>query len=587
MRITGHILRLSPYFLIAMFSALQWGCSKNDNKVDVPNDNAHVYLMINSLTGSINQDITLWEDRVDEVRMMVFNPSDGKIVYNEPLDFPNGTNDKSRPVSMRPGVYDFVFIANETAYSDLPSILQGITDKSALYSDPRLRDIAYRAGFAPDGVTKEGRFLMSAVYDGIQVEGGGTIYDPVALPLPTSKVELIRSLSKIEVVFRKKVPQSELPQTAVTSVRIDDVASSISIPPFDNYYTGQTTSSEEGDISAFDLTRDSIGTVKFFIPELLLAETSSPATSLNVNNKLFPIQTDSDKIGITRQRRTVPDLSDNSVIRNYHYLINVYVDTEGEMQLEVWVEPWKKESYDYFFMGDESIVLPPLIPTDSSIIMPTDCGKIEVLAKKEELGGGLMGAYGDQANWSNNTITPGSPPYYCEQKYGPGWRLINACETMSFLAVLDSAVKIWMSNTWMARGSDLPYLPLSYRQYAADIMPSLVAGNYSGTVLNPTNDNQDNIPYGQIDVFYSYFVPGDIMYRTSDFPNGWPFPGKPATGSNDAFYYNQVGIQAYGFWDPKYINISDRKLWDGILYNHFYRYDYSSSTSRCVRVIEE
>ena len=59
----------------------------------------------------------------------------------------------------------------------------------------------YNAGFQPDGSTPEGRFLMSAIYENITVVKGGTEQAPISLPLPTSKVELIRAMAKVEVIF--------------------------------------------------------------------------------------------------------------------------------------------------------------------------------------------------------------------------------------------------------------------------------------------------------------------------------------------------------------------------------------------------
>ena len=83
-----------------------------------------------------------------------------------------------------------------------------------------IRDRIYNAGFQPDGSTPEGRFLMSAIYENITVVRGGTEQAPISLPLPTSKVELIRAMAKVEVIFRKKVPGSTLPDRAVTSVPV-------------------------------------------------------------------------------------------------------------------------------------------------------------------------------------------------------------------------------------------------------------------------------------------------------------------------------------------------------------------------------
>ena len=118
-------------------------------------------------------------------------------------------------------------------------------------------------------------------------------------------------------------------------------------------------------------------------------------------------------------------------IRNYHYIINAYINAEGGIETRIEVEPWKKDTYKYIFQGDEQIVIPPVFPTDSSIVITTDCGKIELMAKDESLPDGLKGAYNDEIIYydpatGKPAIREGKPPYYCEKKYGKGWRMINS-----------------------------------------------------------------------------------------------------------------------------------------------------------------
>ncbi len=110
--------------------------------------------------------------------------------------------------------------------------------------------------------------------------------------------------------------------------------------------------------------------------------------------------------------------------------------------MKVNIQPWHKDEYKYIFQDDKEIVIPPVTPTDSSLIIPTECGKIEMLNYNEVLPKGLQGAYNDEVNYydpqvGGPIIYKGNPPYYCEKKYGKGWRLINSCELMSFLALFD------------------------------------------------------------------------------------------------------------------------------------------------------
>ncbi|MCD8073046.1 MAG: hypothetical protein LUE10_07760, partial [Alistipes sp.] len=458
-RLIRKILSLAIVLPAIMFS----GCSQKSGYI--PGDGkAVLYLSIKAAANSINTDQANWEDRVDELRMIVFDPGDGDVVFNQMLYFPDGFQGSSRPVEIVPGTYDFYFIANETVYSgDFVDALMQIENVADFSTDSRFSAIAYRPDFAPDGATAAGRFLMSAVYEGITVAGGGTYTNPVPLSLPTTKVELVRALAKVEVVFRKRVPGGTVPENTVTDVHLENVARYSSVPPVDVFYNGPVVDSGAGLLEGFDYGNDSIGSVVFYIPELLNPTAGSLYTELVINNNVFPIETDDARGGLALQRRSVPATSDYSVICNYHYLINAYISSEGGLQLLVYVQPWQTDTYIYIFQGDANIVLPPVtIPSDTTIIFPTDCGKIELLSHNEYLTDGLQGAYNDVVNYYDPTvggpvIYRGDPPYYCEKKYGPGWRLINSCELMSFLAYFDTAYNEWTSKTWDPEAYDMPY----------------------------------------------------------------------------------------------------------------------------------
>lgn len=183
------------------------GCTDRESDGSATDEYAHIALSVRTSASSINDDKYFWEDRVDELRMIAFESDGGSVVLNQKLYFPDGFGAKSRPVTIHPGTYDFYFIANESVYAgDFVSALINITNKSDFSKDVRFAEMAYNPGFHPDGSTPEGRFLMSAIYENIPVAQGGTEQAPASLPLPTNKVELIRAMAKVEVIFRKKVP---------------------------------------------------------------------------------------------------------------------------------------------------------------------------------------------------------------------------------------------------------------------------------------------------------------------------------------------------------------------------------------------
>lgn len=549
-------------------------------------------LTVSAASRSINEDTELWEDRVDELRMLVFDPDDGSVVLNQKLYFPDGFDRQSRAVRMDPGTYDFYFIANETAApASFVAALTDITNVSDFTTDSRFTAINYNTGFMPDGTTVEGRFLMSAVYEGITVASGGTEANPVLLPLPTATVELIRAYAKVEVVFRKNVPGTEITNT-VTSVDLTNIAATFSVPPDDATYTGRTLLGSSADLAGFDYEQDSIGAVRFYIPEFLVPAGGDTYTQLVMNNNRFPIESDMALGGLAEHRRTVTGLSANSVIRNYHYIINAYINAEGGVQIKVFVEPWSKETYLFMFQGDLSVVIPPVYPTDSSIIIPTGCGNVEILSENEYLTQGLMGAYNYEIDWWNPEIEGpeiigGDPPYYCEQKYGEGWRLINACELLSFLAFCDIAYDVWTSNTWLADTWDMPYYPLAFRQEAQSLLESLTGYDLSSTVLYNENNHLDDLADDKLGLIDNYFTPGDILLKTDDFPDGWPYPGPPATDPSQGWFYNEVTIQVKAYWyGASYLSPANRDNWYTILYHEFEEFNYSSTVSRCVRSVD-
>ncbi len=566
-------------------------CNRDEHNKGGNTEDAVLSLTVRASSTAVNTDTELWEDRVTELRMLAFDSADGELIFNQILYFPNGFSQKSKAVRLPVGTFNFYFIANETVYpNNFVDALEDISNESEFTTDTRFTTLLYNPDFKPDSQSQEGRFVMSAVYTDITITTGGTENNPAQLPLPTSTVELVRSLAKVEVIFRKKVSGSTIDDQTITSVLLEQVADYLSVPPLDDYYEGTETDSPHGDLSGLDYSRDSIGSVIFYIPEFLVAEGSTSSTLLEINNQTFPILSDDGKVGITDQRRTVPPLSNNSVIRNYHYQINVYIDAEGGLQIRTYVDPWRKDDYNYLFQGDIQITIPPIEPTDSSIIITTECGKVEILSHNEFLSQGLQGAYNDVVNYydpvlQGPTIYKGDPPYYCEKKYGPGWRLIDSCELLSFLAAVDAAYRIYLSNTWLAAAHPVPYYPIQFRQEAQGILEKLTGVDLSGDVLFPTNNFADEISDTKMGIVDDYFSPGDIMLRIMDFPNGWPFAAPP--GTDLEWFYNEVTIQVKAFWyDEGYLTLTDRDNWDTVLYNEFERYDYSSTVSRCVRSVE-
>lgn len=578
--------RMSLCLILSLFV----GCVDDEQPTNPEtNERAIISLSLQAASSSINDDQSSWEDRVDELRMIVFDANSGNVVFNQRLYFPNGFKNKSKGVSLPTGTFDFYFFANETAYDQtFGTALTSLTNVSDFKTDKRFSSLSYNPDFLPDGSTSSGRFLMSAIYNQVTIASGGTEASPLPLNIPTSKVELIRALAKVQVIFRKKVPGSEIPANTITSVKLKNVASDYSVPPVDNYYTGSRRDSKTAGLTRLSYDRDSLGAVQFYIPEFLTQDDAAVHTFLSINNKEYPVESDMSHTGILLQRRIVPSISHYSVIRNYHYIINAYINSEGGIQLKVNIQPWHKDEYKYIFQDDKEIVIPPVTPTDSSLIIPTECGKIEMLNYNEVLPKGLQGAYNDEVNYydpqvGGPIIYKGNPPYYCEKKYGKGWRLINSCELMSFLALFDKTYRIWASNTNEGINDKLPLYPLRLRQDAQALLEKLSGVDLSQYVL--TDNGVDPMNDDKLDIIDKYFTPGDIMIKEEDFSGGWPYDAPPMN-NGEKWFYSEVVIQVRGFWYPGYYDLSVPGNKEKVLYGEFQRYDYYSTVSRCVRVVQ-
>ncbi|GAE83636.1 hypothetical protein JCM10512_1925 [Bacteroides reticulotermitis JCM 10512] len=578
--------RMSLCLILSLFV----GCVDDEQPTNPEtNERAIISLSLQAASSSINDDQSSWEDRVDELRMIVFDANSGNVVFNQRLYFPNGFKNKSKGVSLPTGTFDFYFFANETAYDQtFGTALTSLTNVSDFKTDKRFSSLSYNPDFLPDGSTSSGRFLMSAIYNQVTIASGGTEASPLPLNIPTSKVELIRALAKVQVIFRKKVPGSEIPANTITSVKLKNVASDYSVPPVDNYYTGSRRDSKTAGLTRLSYDRDSLGAVQFYIPEFLTQDDAAVHTLLSINNKEYPVESDMSHTGILLQRRIVPSISHYSVIRNYHYIINAYINSEGGIQLKVNIQPWHKDEYKYIFQDDKEIVIPPVTPTDSSLIIPTECGKIEMLNYNEVLPKGLQGAYNDEVNYydpqvGGPIIYKGNPPYYCEKKYGKGWRLINSCELMSFLALFDKTYRIWASNTNEGINDKLPLYPLRLRQDAQALLEKLSGVDLSQYVL--TDNGVDPMNDDKLDIIDKYFTPGDIMIKEEDFSGGWPYDAPPMN-NGEKWFYSEVVIQVRGFWYPGYYDLSVPGNKEKVLYGEFQRYDYYSTVSRCVRVVQ-
>jgi hypothetical protein len=243
---------------------------------------------------------------------------------------------------------------------------------------------------------------------------------------------------------------------------------------------------------------------------------------------------------------------------------------------------------------------PKRIITDDGIILETPCGTIEVRSTNEILsantneylttGNGLMGALGDQINWydpaiGGPAIIKGEPPYYCERKYGEGWRFMDACETISFLQLFDQVYRVWHSNTWVGYSFGLPRQSVEARQQAQELLGKITGYDMSG--FTPTDSNYgDTFGDEKLGMVDQFFTPGNILEIEANYNGAWPFAASPEDNHGETWFPLEAITQIKAYWDPAYIDINQAENSESILFSRFVRYDHQSTVSRCVRNVK-
>lgn len=214
--------------LVALILAFA-GCDKLIYDQQEAGSSPTVYLSVNTraaqaksgLRSSINQDVTLAEDRVHSLAMLIFNSDAqgervGMYVGN---NLGSGEATHAFTVEMTPGEYDFYFVANmPNLETDLHE--NNIPDRDAMDTYLRsasraLNDVLYH------GASETEAFPMARVYLNQEITKGGTIYQPkpfkpkqynteerkVVVNAASSGadereyVELIRVVAKLEVIL--------------------------------------------------------------------------------------------------------------------------------------------------------------------------------------------------------------------------------------------------------------------------------------------------------------------------------------------------------------------------------------------------
>ncbi|WP_287826894.1 hypothetical protein [Bacteroides sp.] len=351
------------YFVSVVLSALLFTSCVQDNSLGTKDEEGY----LQTRAGSVNEDGVAWEDRVNTVRMIVFEPVSGEMVLNRVLDFGGEitSTSKSKPIQMKVGTYHFLFIANENSYSDLTSQLDQIYNL-ADFDKPYFKQLNYEKidpnkGFIP---SKEKPFLMSAYYSSIVVHPS-TIQSPYLFTDNEGYkgISLIRAFSKVNIKLRLSMDgeQPILTDSRVSKILLNNIAVNYVLPGSSLNYTESSsftslsfaTGLQEGDYNNPD---GKIGQFVFYVPELIRNSSSTTLPiSLSFEGTYIPsslYDIFSTNQSITDSRDTpmpsLPtDIDNKSLIRNIEYVVDAVLLPTNTIEINYVVQPWVNETIDF------------------------------------------------------------------------------------------------------------------------------------------------------------------------------------------------------------------------------------------------
>lgn len=151
------------------------------------------------------------DDRLLSLRVIVAKP-DGTVVYNQLHNVAEITTQPpgvasvwKDPFELEVGTYDFFFIGNEASWN-LSANLNGLSNASLLFTDPRYAKIEFIPGYKP---TNTKPIIYTRCYRNVLVAPTatkGSQADPWHFEAEgDEEVELIRTLSKVELTLKKCV----------------------------------------------------------------------------------------------------------------------------------------------------------------------------------------------------------------------------------------------------------------------------------------------------------------------------------------------------------------------------------------------
>lgn len=335
-------------FLLIWISVLVLGACHQE---EYPYQPEQTQLFLQLKAGSFSAQST---ERIDEIRVMIFDAATKATIYNDLLYFPAGFFETSDTIEIVPATYDFVFIGNESSYPGLTNVLAGISNKFQLETDQFLNHIHFDQNFSPTTSS----FLLSAQYDN-EIITGGPKENPEHFKGADFHIKLLRALAKVDLTFKKE--PDVIITKRLTSVQLKNIPRYYAMPAHNKFYSAQFGTDDliadwtmPISFPAMDYTKDTIGQMSFYLPEFLRRSGSEslPPTQLVFNftdagnslNKSFVLEDTFQGVeGHARPPFSAVAFNKESVVRNTLYKLDVTLlsspfDVDIYYQITDWSE---------------------------------------------------------------------------------------------------------------------------------------------------------------------------------------------------------------------------------------------------------
>ena len=343
---------------IGLMSLIIMVCGISCQRVAIPEDMPKYddkgYIV--SALSRVNKDLVSFEDKVTEVRMLIFNANSGECLYNNKLAFPGGDlEQKSTAIKWKPGAFDFLYIANETNGGATFVSALGEIENIVDLERPPFKTLNYDPDYVP---TSTSGFLMSAFYEGLTVGPNATEDSPQEL-----SVELIRSMAKVEVIFKNIDPTTPTFKR-VTEVYLENVPKYYTVPAKPDIYTAtgsNMTISKKypGTIGNAIFTeeeykKETIGTRFFYVPEFLRSTISTSAGAMTLVIAATGVLSSPVRVVLDHQnfnenegargKFNDGDYSRYSIVRGTNYQVTVNMHPSAPIGTTLNILPWTIKS---------------------------------------------------------------------------------------------------------------------------------------------------------------------------------------------------------------------------------------------------